>query len=280
MNNNSTHWVRIPACRGMREREFVSGGWPFFGMVLLTLVFCGGFAAAVDAADQYGKRGWLGVQIGDVSAANAEMLEYRGKGGALVVEVTENSPALIAGIARYDIITGVNGLAITDSKHLAKTIGSLTPGEIVMIDLFRKGQPMRLPVVLGGIDGGLLSPQEPDKSLGPPAGRKINSEDRHAARGQERTASSQVRDIQRRLHALGYNPGPVDGLMGKRTGNAIKAYQRNMELLETGQPSAALLADLEQRASQGRDEDASSTRPGAAKPDMDGLGDLNDLGDF
>jgi len=47
----------------------------------------------------------LGVVIKDVNAENAETSAFKGRSGALVVEVTETSPALIAGIARYDIVT-------------------------------------------------------------------------------------------------------------------------------------------------------------------------------
>ena len=54
--------------------------------------------------------------------------------------------------------------------------------------------------------------------------------------------------IQRELSRLGYDPGPVDGLMGNRTRNAIRAYQGSVGLAEDGRPSTALLARLRQDA--------------------------------
>lgn len=49
-----------------------------------------------------------------------------------------------------------------------------------------------------------------------------------------------IRDIQTYLAELGYDPGPADGLMGRRTRAAIRAYQSHSGLPESGQPSADL----------------------------------------
>ena len=50
-----------------------------------------------------------------------------------------------------------------------------------------------------------------------------------------------VYDVQTSLTKLGYSPGTVDGVYGRRTGQAISAYQHDYKLLVTGQPSPALL---------------------------------------
>ena len=49
-----------------------------------------------------------------------------------------------------------------------------------------------------------------------------------------------VRDIQLFLSQLAYDPGPADGLYGRRTGGAISAYQRDKNLHVDGQPSVEL----------------------------------------
>lgn len=41
-------------------------------------------------------------------------------------------------------------------------------------------------------------------------------------------------DVQRRLVALGYDPGPVDGKMGPKTRDAIRQFQRMHGLMATG----------------------------------------------
>ncbi len=43
-----------------------------------------------------------------------------------------------------------------------------------------------------------------------------------------------VYEIQKKLLALGYNPGPIDGLWGKRTQAAIRQFQRDQGLPATG----------------------------------------------
>lgn len=45
---------------------------------------------------------------------------------------------------------------------------------------------------------------------------------------------AQVADLQRRLGALGFNPGPTDGIFGPRTKAAVQAYQRSVGLKADG----------------------------------------------
>lgn len=52
--------------------------------------------------------------------------------------------------------------------------------------------------------------------------------------------SGLVLDIQASLSRLGYQPGPVDGQYGRRTADAIRAYEYNNQLPLTGQPSPQL----------------------------------------
>lgn len=50
-----------------------------------------------------------------------------------------------------------------------------------------------------------------------------------------------VHDIQAFLVRLGYNPGPVDGVYGQRTADAISQYQYASRLPVDGRPSPQLL---------------------------------------
>jgi len=54
-----------------------------------------------------------------------------------------------------------------------------------------------------------------------------------------------VQAIQVLLARLGFDPGTPDGRVGPRTTAAIKEYQRLTEKPATGEPSEALLRDLE-----------------------------------
>ncbi|HKQ55560.1 MAG TPA: peptidoglycan-binding domain-containing protein [Methyloceanibacter sp.] len=50
-----------------------------------------------------------------------------------------------------------------------------------------------------------------------------------------------VYDTQVGLYRLGYDPGPPDGVFGRRTADAIAQYQYSNRLPVTGRPSPALL---------------------------------------
>lgn len=52
--------------------------------------------------------------------------------------------------------------------------------------------------------------------------------------------SALVSDVQTSLNKLGYNPGPIDGVMGSKTADAIGQYQEEYGLLVTKKPSKAL----------------------------------------
>lgn len=58
------------------------------------------------------------------------------------------------------------------------------------------------------------------------------------------TDSERTREIQRRLAELGYDPGPVDGLMGGRTRAAIEEFEQDIGRPAQGEPSNYVLAAL------------------------------------
>ena len=50
--------------------------------------------------------------------------------------------------------------------------------------------------------------------------------------------------VQRNLSVLGYEPGPVDGLIGPRTQRAIRAFEQRNGLIVTGRVTSQLVATL------------------------------------
>ncbi|MFQ5785338.1 MAG: peptidoglycan-binding protein [Alphaproteobacteria bacterium] len=54
-----------------------------------------------------------------------------------------------------------------------------------------------------------------------------------------------IAGVQKRLAALGFTPGPADGVMGAKTRSAIRTFQQRQGLAVDGEPSEALRAALD-----------------------------------
>lgn len=59
---------------------------------------------------------------------------------------------------------------------------------------------------------------------------------------------SKMRVLQRLLNQMGYNAGPVDGVVGRKTRAAIRLYQEGADLPVTGQITDALVARIHKEA--------------------------------
>ncbi|THD45203.1 MAG: Do family serine endopeptidase [Bradyrhizobium sp.] len=94
-------------------------------------------------------RGWIGVQIQPVTVDIADSLGLKKAEGALVAEPQANGPAAKAGIESGDVITAVNGETVKDARELARTIGSLAPGNAVKLNVLHKGQDKVINLTLG-----------------------------------------------------------------------------------------------------------------------------------
>jgi Do/DeqQ family serine protease len=93
-------------------------------------------------------RGWLGVAVDDVSAAQAET---RGGSleGALVGDVTPGGPAAKAGLQRGDILVALNGEPIADGRALRLRVAQLPPDSTVRLDVIRGGRHHEITAKLG-----------------------------------------------------------------------------------------------------------------------------------
>jgi peptidoglycan hydrolase-like protein with peptidoglycan-binding domain len=94
-----------------------------------------------------------------------------------------------------------------------------------------------------------------------------------------------VEEMQKALRAQGHDPGPIDGVIGPQTEAALRAYQKQHGLEETGRPNdptltklgeSATATDTTATASADEPADSPSASPRTesdAQPAMDGAGD-------
>src|SRR6202453_2183622 len=94
-------------------------------------------------------RGWIGVQIQNVTADLADDLGLKEQPGALVAAAQKDSPAAAAGVKSGDVITAVDGETVADPHDLARRIAALGPKKTVKLALIRNGSPMTIDVTLG-----------------------------------------------------------------------------------------------------------------------------------
>ncbi len=90
-------------------------------------------------------------------------------------------------------------------------------------------------IVRKKITGALNNP--PGQSTAPPQSRSATPAIPAAPVQPPPQSAGDVRQIQTILSQLGYDPGPADGMMGRRTRTAIQAFERDSGLSERGQPS-------------------------------------------
>jgi hypothetical protein len=91
---------------------------------------------------------------------------------------------------------------------------------------------------------GVLTDQN-QVNLGKPAWKQGSAGTTAAAAPHAASNSTTVVSIQQQLNRLGYDAGSTDGLIGPRTANAIKQYQRDHNLLIDGRATPELANHLQ-----------------------------------
>ena len=107
-------------------------------------------------------RGYLGINIQDITPALQDSFKLQNRGGALIGEVVSGGPASRAGIKDGDVITAVNGHAARDANDLALTVSGEAPGTKLALDVTRDGKTLRLNVITSENPGSHLASAESD----------------------------------------------------------------------------------------------------------------------
>ncbi len=105
----------------------------------------------VEQLKAHGKvaRGWLGVQIQDVTRELAESFAMSRPHGALVSRVVPDSPAEKAGLMIGDIIVEFNGQEIETSAELPPIVGMTPIDEQARVKIIRQGGKKTIVVTIG-----------------------------------------------------------------------------------------------------------------------------------
>lgn len=97
-------------------------------------------------------RGWLGIQLQEVTTEIAAALGLKETGGVLVADVIDGTPAQKAGLMDGDVILGIEGEHVKTSNELSRRVASYQPGKKVDLKVQRDGKVRNITVTLGQRD--------------------------------------------------------------------------------------------------------------------------------
>jgi serine protease DegS len=102
-------------------------------------------------------RGWIGVEVQELTPRLAESFELKEAQGLVVAGIFRDGPAHIAGLQPGDIMTAIDGASISSSQTSMNHIATLKPGRTTVIDVRRNGREVQFRVQIGE------RPQEEEK---------------------------------------------------------------------------------------------------------------------
>lgn len=96
-------------------------------------------------------RGRIGVSIQEVTRELADSFGLAKPSGALISGVEKNGPADKAGVKASDVILKFDGKVVAKSADLPRIVAATKPGNKAMVQLWRKGAVLEVPLVVGEI---------------------------------------------------------------------------------------------------------------------------------
>jgi serine protease Do len=124
----------------------------------------------VETLIKYGKvsHGYIGIGISDVTPDEAKFFHVNNASGAVITQVEPNSPGAKAGLKVGDIVTELNGKAISDAGELQVQVGEKQPGTRLQLKALRDGNSIDVPVTLEAMGKGDHDSESADASHGKP----------------------------------------------------------------------------------------------------------------
>ena len=94
-------------------------------------------------------RGWIGVEVQEITPAVAESFKLQMTRGALIAGVLRGGPADKAGVKPGDVLVEVEGRPVADPTAMLNLIAALAPGNTARMKLRRAGRDVDTSVTVG-----------------------------------------------------------------------------------------------------------------------------------
>lgn len=109
------------------------------------------------------ERGYLGVSIGNLTKELRKL--YKSTKGAMVIQVTTDSPAEKSGLQRGDLIVKIDSKEIANAAALKNVIGQYRPGSVITLTYERDREFKSLRLKLDNLKQGALAAKTEDALL-------------------------------------------------------------------------------------------------------------------
>ena len=117
------------------------------------------------------EHGYLGISMNDVTPDNAHFFNLTDAAGAIVAQVTPDSPAAHAGLQQGDVITQLNGARLLNGQALQVAVSETQPGTSISVGILRDGKPQTIKLTVGQYSGKGTQLAESDTPDGSPAAK-------------------------------------------------------------------------------------------------------------
>ena len=94
-------------------------------------------------------RGWIGVEVQELTPELAESFRLDTTEGTLIAGVLRGGPADRAGVKPGDILVAVENKAVKDSSSMLNVVAALQPDKLARLTLIRGGKSIQLTVTIG-----------------------------------------------------------------------------------------------------------------------------------
>ncbi len=141
-----------------------------------------GFAIPIDIAKtvmqqlkSHGRvvRGWLGVEIQEVTPALAKSFGLAAPTGALIAGVQKDGPAAKAAIQRGDIIIKFNGATVHDEHELPEMVASTPLNQAVPVEVIRGNKHLTLTATIAELKDEQIASAKGNEAAGTSWGMQV-----------------------------------------------------------------------------------------------------------
>jgi serine protease Do len=112
------------------------------------------------------EHGYLGISMNDVTPENAHFFNLENAEGAIVAQVSPDSPAGRGGLQQGDVITRINDTKVVNGSTLQVAVSQMMPGTKITLGVIRNGKPETVNLTVGEFHGNAQVASNDDDSQG------------------------------------------------------------------------------------------------------------------